>query len=88
MARKSKQTREMLLKMQEQVKDIEHQLQKAEEDEKAKLEEAERQITTITEANDMFCGVILSHKDIVNLVELAMTTTDSIRIPFKLYFNT
>lgn len=39
-----------------------------------------------TDAN-VFCGVILTPKDLANIVELAATKNEVIKIPFKLYFN-
>ena len=34
----------------------------------------------------MFCGVILTPKDLAAIVELAATSKENIRIQFKLYF--
>jgi hypothetical protein len=35
----------------------------------------------------MFCGIILNHADLIAVVDLALKTGESVKIPFRLYFN-
>jgi uncharacterized DUF497 family protein len=87
MARKSKAVSDELKKAQEKAKQIEQLLELAETEEKNQLEKAEKAIGEIAEKNNLFCGVILTKKDVVSIISLALDSGENIRIPFKLYFN-
>jgi len=87
MARKSKEVRSEAVKAAEKFKELETLLKEAELEEKNKLEDVEKQITDLAAANGMFCGMILTAQDILNIVDLALKTRETIKIPFKLYYN-
>lgn len=87
MARKSKEINEELKKVQEKLEEVEKLKQEAEAEEKALFEIAETEIKTIADKNDMFCGVILNRDDIVAVVDIALKTGESVKIPFKLYYK-
>jgi DNA repair exonuclease SbcCD ATPase subunit len=56
----------------------------AEKEEQEQMEATERAINELCE--DMyFCGIILTHEDVLTIVNLAMENRENIRIPFKLY---
>lgn len=67
--------------------EVEQLLKKAEEEEIELLTRTTDDINTIVSERNMFCGVILAKEDILNLVSLAIDTQESIRIPFRLYYN-
>jgi hypothetical protein len=92
--RKSKQVNEEVKKQKSKLLDAEARMKEVEE--LLKLSEAEEvELMTSTEtfiektATDanLFCGIILTRQDVLNIVSLAMETKENIRIPFKLYFN-
>lgn len=87
MARKSKEVRSEAVKAAEKFKELETLLKEAEDEEKAKLEEVEIKIQELTAVHGMFCGAILQVQDILNIVDLALKTHETIKIPFKLYYN-
>jgi citrate lyase beta subunit len=51
------------------------------------IETAEKNINDIAKLNGLFCGVILNHADLVAVLDLALRTGESVKIPFRLYFN-
>jgi hypothetical protein len=51
------------------------------------VETAEKNINDIALLNGLFCGVILNHADLVAIFDLALKTGESVKIPFRLYFN-
>ena len=79
------------LKEAEELKKNLDRLEKEAEQEKQAelnlLDEVEKKIQTVAKEEDLFCGIILTPKDIVNLFELALTTKENIKIPFKLYYT-
>jgi hypothetical protein len=87
MARKSKAVQKELKKAQEKAREIERLLEEAEKEDNAKKEAAEKAIKAIEKESDLFCGVILGRDDLLSVLKLMMETGESIKIPFKLYFN-
>lgn len=87
MARKSKEVRREAVKAAEKLNEIQRLLKEAEEEEVNKLESVEKQISDIAEQNGMFCGVILTAQDVLNVVDMALKTHETIKVPFKLYYN-
>ena len=51
------------------------------------IETAEKNINDVAKLNGLFCGVILNHADLVAVLDLALKTGESVKIPFRLYFN-
>jgi hypothetical protein len=51
------------------------------------VESANELITGFCEDNGLFCGVILTPKDIGAIVELMLEKRENIKIGFKLYFT-
>jgi len=62
---------------------------KAQENETKVLEDTTDKIDEICKENNLFCGAVLAHKDILAIMELALKTpeTENITMKFKLYFN-
>jgi len=86
MARKSTKISKEKLEAKKRFEEIEKLEQEALEEEKKTAEDAEEEIKKIAEKAGMFCGVILTPKDLAAIVELAATSKENIRIQFKLYF--
>lgn len=86
--RKSKTTKEELRKTEEKLKEIEELNRLAENEDQEKLISISGQILQIASDNEMFCGVILTKKDILAIVDLAMRSKDeTVSIPFQVYFK-
>lgn len=87
MARKAKELRGKTIEAAEKFKEMERLLKEAEEEEKKRMEDIERQIQDVASINGMFCGVKLTNQDLINIIQLALETKETISIPFKLYYN-
>lgn len=86
----NKKRKNILSEMEEAKKRLEEieRLAKEEEDESIKLlENTSKQIEDIAKEKELFCGVVLTKDDILQIVSLAMDTNENITIPFKLYFK-
>jgi hypothetical protein len=55
--------------------------------EKRLLEEVEASINEICEREDLYCGIILTPQDVMQIVDLAMQSKENIKIPFRLYYK-
>ena len=87
MARKSSKTKSDVSLKRKQLEEIELQLKAELDAETQLLEDVEKQIQTTADSNNMFCGIILTPSDLLNVIELAMKTGENIKIPFKVYYN-
>jgi hypothetical protein len=87
MARKSKKVMADTTDIRKKYEEAKALLEAAEAEDKNIIEATEKQIVGLCEANDIFCGVILTAIDVAKVVEIALTTGESVRIPFKLYYN-
>jgi hypothetical protein len=85
MARKSKAVSEELKKAQEKARQIEQLLAIAEKEEAEKLENATQQINEICEANNLFCGIVLTTQDLLGVIQLALESNENVTIPFRVY---
>jgi hypothetical protein len=59
------------------------------ENEKKLLDETSGKIDEICKTNDLFCGAVLTRKDILAILDMAFKTpeTESITLKYQLYFN-
>ena len=87
MERKTKKINNEKLEARKRLEEIERLEQEAQAEETTKVQVIEQSIAKICAENEMFCGIILTPKDILAVVELAMKSGENVRIPFKLYFN-
>ncbi len=71
----------------ERLSKVEEDLKTAIEEEDAMVTDLENRINEICSEKDIFCGVVLSHDDILNIVDMAIKMKENIKIPFKLYFK-
>jgi predicted transcriptional regulator len=88
MTRKSKVIKDDLLKKQQLIEETERLLQEAEKEEVTKLEKLKEGIDKMVDSEGLFCGVILTHNDLISVIQLALETKDkTISIPFRLYYK-
>jgi len=87
MARKLKTLKQEAAKALEKLKESERLLAEAEEEERKTLERTEHAINSLACDHGLFCGVILTHSDLINVLDIALKTGENVKIPFKLYFN-
>lgn len=85
--RKSKEKVETAEAMRKQLERIQAEAEQEQQAELRLLEETSVHINTIIEKEDLFCGVILTPQDVLQIVEMAMSVKENIKIPFKLYYN-
>lgn len=87
MARKSKNVKEERAKAEARLNEIDSILKQAEVEEQQVLEIAEKQIKDLTESKNIFCGVILTKQDVLNVLSIILDTHENVKIPFRLYYN-
>jgi uncharacterized Fe-S cluster-containing protein len=87
MARKSKAVKDELLKKRKQLEEVERLYQEAEAEDANRLDKLKDGIDKMVEAEGLFCGVILTHDDLVNVISVALKTGESVKIPYRLYYN-
>jgi tRNA U55 pseudouridine synthase TruB len=92
--RKTVQLKREVLEHSQEAERATERLNKAEEDLKTAIEEEDAMVTDLENRinemcseKDIFCGVVLSHDDILNIVDMAIKMKENIKIPFKLYFK-
>jgi hypothetical protein len=92
--KKVEENEKRVLSNEDKIKKLTEELEKLhkeadqEFEEKLKfLESLEKEVNEICEKNNVFCGVILTSEDILQIIELAMKTKENIKIPFKIFFN-
>lgn len=84
---KSKEKTATAEAMRKQVERIEQEAEQEQLAEARLLEETEKKIQEIVDAEDLYCGIILTPQDILSIVEMAMVVKENIKIPFKLYYK-
>ena len=87
MTKKINSIREQKLDAQKKIQELELLEQEAQKEEINIIETAEQNINSIAKLNNLFCGVILNQADLVAVFDLALKTGESVKIPFRLYFN-
>jgi len=85
--RKSKMVKKETEKQAKKLLEMQKLLEKSEQEEKKLLDETEGTINELLKNNNIFCGVILTHDDLINVLRLALETKENIKIPFRLYYN-
>lgn len=74
-------------KLVEQLEETNKLLQLANEEEIQFIDGIKSQINKITTDNDMFCGVILSKHDILGILDIMLTTGESVKVGYNIYYN-
>ena len=71
----------------EKLEEVNNLLQQSIDEEKNLIETVEKEITDIAEKNGFFAGVVLTHNDIVSILQIALKTGENVQVPFKLTFK-
>ncbi len=86
------QIRKVQAAAERRARELQDQIEAAEEEERKAKEEDEKLylktvdgIGKLAEDGGYFVGVTLTHNDILAIVDLAMRTKESIKIPYRLY---
>lgn len=87
MTRKSKKIASDVNELIEKVKQTEELLKEFEKEELNQVEDIRNKINEIAESGGLFCGIILTVEDIMNIIKIAMESKEQIKIPFQLYYN-
>ena len=84
--RKSKEKATVAEQMKKQLDRVQAEFEQELEAEKRLLLETEEKIKKVAEDESLFCGIILTVDDILQIIKLAIEQKENIKIPFKLYF--
>ena len=96
MARKTKQIKEEVEKAKKKAEEalakqqeVEQLVIEAEEEERAILDRTKESIENLCNADNLFCGVVITTEDIMMLLrqKLSIGKDENIKIPFHIYFN-
>jgi hypothetical protein len=87
MARKLKTINQEKLEAQKRLGEIERLELEAQQEEINIVETVTNNINAVCKDNNLFCGVILTHEDLISVIQLALKSGEQIKIPFRLYFN-
>ncbi len=86
------QMRKVQAAAEKRAQELREQIEAAEEDERKAKEEEEKLykdtvegIDKLADKGDFFIGVILTHNDILAVIDLAMKSKEAIKIPYRLY---
>jgi hypothetical protein len=84
---KSKEIRQEAKQAKERLDEINRLIEEAKVEEQAIITRVKAEIDSMCEADNLFCGVILTTEDIIAIVKLAFETKETIKIPYNIYFN-
>lgn len=85
--RKSTAVKKEAEKIVEKLREIEILAREAELEEKAVIEDINNAITELCKKDNLFCGVVLTPEDIINVFRTALESKENVKIPFHLYYN-
>jgi hypothetical protein len=85
--RKIRSIQQETVKQIEKIRQLEELKKQAENEEKELIESVSTQIKETCDERGLFCGVVLTPKDLGAIVELMATQKESVKIEFKLYFK-
>ncbi len=71
--------------LREQIEAAEEEERKAKEEEEKLYKDTVSGIDKLADKGDFFVGVILTHNDILAVIDLAMKSKEAIKIPYRLY---
>jgi len=85
MTKKLKNLKEEALLAVEKAQEATKLVEMAELEIKDKIEAIRQDINKLAESEDLFCGIIIGHADLVAILDIALRTGESVKIPFNLY---
>jgi hypothetical protein len=84
---KSKSLKKHVEEAAQMLLEAEERLKAAQEEELQVIEDCTAGINALCDESNLFCGIILTKADIIQLVDMALTTGESIKIGYRLYLN-
>ena len=87
MGRKSKKLNLEKIAAAKRLKEMQRLEEEAIIEERKVIDDAEKQIKQICEKAGLFCGAILTPEHLGGIVQLAVTSKETIQLPFTLYFK-
>lgn len=85
MTKKLKNLKEKALLAAEKAEEASKLVELAEQEFKDKIESIKQDINKLAESEELFCGIILGHSDLIAILEMALKTGESVKISFNLY---
>lgn len=76
-----------LAEAQRRMEEIQQTMEQAKAEEEKMIASVTSQIQQLCDDNSLYCGLILTPKDVLTIVEAAIGAKDNIQIPFRLYFK-
>jgi hypothetical protein len=88
MKKKSPSLAKELNSLMEKTKEVHDLLKRSQDEEQAFLEKSEEEIKSLADSKKLFCGVILTEADILEIIKIAIKAGpgETVKIPFKLYY--
>ena len=87
MSRKSKKLNREKITAAKRLEEMQRMEEEAIKEEQKIISDAEKQIKQICENAGLFCGAILTPEHLGGIVQLAVTSKETIQLPFTLYFK-
>lgn len=87
MGKKTKELQDKYDELSIKAKELEILLEESKKEELDLLKKIKEDIKNLEEDNNLFCGVVLTKEDIINIFKLFLEKEDNVKIPFNLYFN-
>lgn len=85
--RKTKVIQLEVSKAAEKLVEVQKLQEEAEQEEKKLVEDVEAKIKAIADGQNLFVGAILTRHDLLAILDIALQTGESVKVPFKIYFN-
>lgn len=83
--RKSNVVKKESEQLLEKYNETQELLKIAEEEENEKLKRVEEKIKKICEEEEVYCGLILDHDLLLNIIKFALESKTNVNIPFRIY---
>jgi len=87
MKRKIIALNEEVKKAQEKLAEVEQLRIEAEKEEQNLVASVQAQIGEIEKTSNVFIGVVLTHQDLLAVLDIALKTGESVKVPFRIYIN-
>jgi hypothetical protein len=84
---KIKQLQQEKKAVEEKKAELERLIQEAETERTNMIAESEKHIDEFAKGKGLFCGVILDHQNLVAVLDLALRTSEPVKIPARCYLE-
>ena len=85
--RKSEEIKINKIEVINKLKEIETLETEIIKEENEKLQDAISSIEKICTKNNLFCGVVLTTQDLLEVIKIAIESKENVSIPFRVYFK-